>query len=461
MSSSTATINDLEAKINALERENFDLKLRLHYLQNKLGSKGFPLSPTSAALDGEENSNNGAGDSNNHGINNFMRQEMITLREENEYSKKRIIELEAEVLQLQLGREREAEQYQKALKVRPTTAVYMEDQRKREREVAMTIAEHDATMIQKLQEEVGTLQGHRVADQQRIETLTKQVAQTSKSLEAKEKEVLDLKEKLAVNNHFGNNNGYNGNGFDMIPANNNALLSANAGNNARNSGTAPMVITANTGGQQTSIMINSQSFVASTTANNRPNPNTITFSTGPSGGTNANGFGNPDGSTPSYNRTFEASQGYTLVQENKLLRERLEQLQESIQKQETIIASMKQSSNEISLIESEEIRRMEVELAKAVEERDLIKGKFNKMESDNERMMTDLLEARRELLRQKADFADAMSNINKRGGGSGGLGSALDNSYYGNSSTPFKGSLAGSQMLGSPAIYEKTIEMYK
>src|SRR5689334_8007537 len=100
----SGNLKDMEAKINSLERANFDLKLKMHYLNKKYANAG--------------ESQAGPDDPSNRIMVGDTHIDIIAMKEENEYSKRRIIELESELLQLQLIRDREAAEFHKALKMK-------------------------------------------------------------------------------------------------------------------------------------------------------------------------------------------------------------------------------------------------------------------------------------------------------------------------------------------------------
>jgi DNA repair exonuclease SbcCD ATPase subunit len=400
----SGNLKDMETKINSLERANFDLKLKLHYLNKKYANAG-------------ENAP-GPDDPSNRMMMGDTQVDIIAIREENEYSKRRIIELESELLQLQLIRDREAAEFQKALKMKAPNHQQAEENRKREREVAMAIAEHDAALIKKLQEETSLLQKQREKDKELIDTLTNDLSRTKLLLDEREKEIEDLKTKnkdlqlkielLKEDRDYdnGNSNGYNGMGM-VSPR-----------RNRGNSG-PPMLFSANTNGQQTSILINSNAFQAATSVGQSPHPTRYpgapapsTFYLGtqsahnpyppqlpppPPGNNNLNqSFNNSMLDGNNNNGMYQDPNQLPMVyQENQVLKDRLSKLQESISNQEKIIHNMKTSAQEFSVIESEEIKRLEGELDKILEEKEKIKQKCQRTEVELEITMQQLQQYRR------------------------------------------------------------------
>jgi chromosome segregation ATPase len=133
---SGGNLNDWESKVSVLERNNFDLKMQVYYLNEKLANN---LSDTTTGDEEDEF----------HEYEYGKRSaELLTLTEENSQYKRRVIELESELLQLRLQQQKESARYEAALRAQPTT---MEEAQKREREAAFAIAEHDAILIHKLE----------------------------------------------------------------------------------------------------------------------------------------------------------------------------------------------------------------------------------------------------------------------------------------------------------------------
>jgi hypothetical protein len=165
------TLNELESKINSLERSDFDLKLRLHYLNTKYGHL--------------ENSDSRHGEFD-------LRDKIQALSEENEYYKQKIVELETEVLRLQVAREKEMEKYQEALRMNPAAAHQVEERRKQEQEVSLAIAEHDTALIAKLQDELQQLHIERAGHQMIASELNDKISKLVRLADAKDAEIDSL-----------------------------------------------------------------------------------------------------------------------------------------------------------------------------------------------------------------------------------------------------------------------------
>ena len=131
-------MNEWETKVSVLERNNFDLKMQVYYLNEKMANN---LSDSKGGSDGEE-------DEFHEYEYGKRSSEMLTLTEENSQFKRRVVELESELLQLRLQSQKDTARYEAALRAQPTS---MEEAQKREREAAFAIAEHDAILIHKLE----------------------------------------------------------------------------------------------------------------------------------------------------------------------------------------------------------------------------------------------------------------------------------------------------------------------
>ena len=167
--------------MNSLERTNFDLKMKLHYLTKKLQQTQPPESPgpqshlnQSTILHPTDNFN-----MSSFHILDEQPMEMLILREEYEQLKQQHQTLESQYLQLQLLRDHDQTEYQKLLQSTQSTmnmnSLQHEESYKREREVALAIAEHDAMLINKLQAEVQSLQSLLQIEKQSNQHLTNNI----------------------------------------------------------------------------------------------------------------------------------------------------------------------------------------------------------------------------------------------------------------------------------------------
>lgn len=363
---SAANLNELESKISTLERANFDLKLQLHYLNKKHAGEVNPSA---------------SGPEVNINVIEDRSIDVLSLREEVEYSKRRILELESELLQSQLARDKEKNEYAKALQVRPPESAVVEDNRRREREVAMAIAEHDALLIAKLRSELEASGRQRENDKKLIDDLLTQVDGKDEEIGKLMVTVRDLQDSsnqqaLALVSKQQQTNGSNGNG----------------GN--------PMLFSASSDGQQTSITINSSAFAAGgsvgaagmstahghTIGQGQAHPTSFMIQSGGMGpmgmgmGYGAammpyQGTGSRHGDHPSYD---------ALRYENEQLKGRLGLMEDSVRNQQVVIDGMKASASEIRGIEGDEARRLEAELDKCLDEKEKLKQRLQKLEVDFE-----------------------------------------------------------------------------
>ena len=180
---SAETLSDLQTKIESLERANFDLKMQVFYLNKKI-SDGVALSDET--------------DQSNINVNLIEDRsaDIIALREELDFSKRRTEELESELFQLQLLRDNEALEYQKMLQSQPSIDItILEESRRREREVAKTVAEHDAQLIAKLRNEIDSLEKQHDRDVKLVEDCTARLTSQMELSEETNKEITNLREQ--------------------------------------------------------------------------------------------------------------------------------------------------------------------------------------------------------------------------------------------------------------------------
>ena len=180
---SAETLSDLQTKIESLERANFDLKMQVFYLNKKI-SDGVALSDET--------------DHSNINVNLIEDRsaDIIALREELDFSKRRTEELESELFQLQLLRDNEALEYQKMLQSQPSIDItILEESRRREREVAKTVAEHDAQLIAKLRNEIDSLEKQHDRDVKLVEDCTARLTSQMEQSEETNTEITNLREQ--------------------------------------------------------------------------------------------------------------------------------------------------------------------------------------------------------------------------------------------------------------------------
>lgn len=174
-------VAELQSKVEALERSNFDLRLRLHYLNEK-----YVNTETSSL-------------SSDNDISKTVPNNSTDLQAENNFSKRRILDLESELQQIQQLLDREAAEFQKALKTKSSDNFHSDESRKRDRDLAQAVADHDSALIDKLKEEVSFLRIQQSTDKATIRNLRLEVSQKALLLE-ENKELKKLNEILHMRN---------------------------------------------------------------------------------------------------------------------------------------------------------------------------------------------------------------------------------------------------------------------
>lgn len=492
-----STLNEMETKISSLERSNFDLKLRLHYLNKKymestgttdvqggLGG-GLPQGQLISAANHMAGTSHGAAalgklspnmlhpEINAHILEGADEKslDLLQQREENDFLKRRVIELESNNLQLQLLRDHDQQEYQKILSLKPSSIIQQEEHRKREREVAMAIAEHDAALIKKLQEELTFLSKQKESDQMMIENLSEQLTKKSNVIDDKDKEISRLHEinkdlhhqlemvfdrqKLmdmqSTNQLHFNQALTSGNGNSSVTGSNGTLvpLTSSGASPVHSDRTlTPMVFSAASNGKQTSILINSNSFTTAANIGGSPSSNqnaqSITYPPITSNNTSFvlqshdqvtsfnMGVGSPTQGRMmgiSTDRSFQGSstdtnqQVITLTEsqpvnqlrdENSLLKQRLFKLQSSIESQDAIIRMLKTSASELNSMGTEEIKRLETEYNQLLDEKERLRQSYTKLQIE--------LEFRtQELVKYRKVFGDVDSVVQGRSNNEGGI----------------------------------------
>jgi hypothetical protein len=178
----SANLKDLEAKINALERINFDLKMQLFYLnENKQSISDGIDSKTTSSDDSEEEEDKNI--------------EILLLKDENHALKRKVADLESEIQTLQLSKEKELEKINRSLKGKAASNynfTILEENYRREREAAITIAERDAELIHKLQLDVVKLQFQHDSDVEALSASQGKMNEKSSMLIEKEEIIMKL-----------------------------------------------------------------------------------------------------------------------------------------------------------------------------------------------------------------------------------------------------------------------------
>jgi hypothetical protein len=155
--SDTLTLSMEQMKIATLERENFDLKMKVYYAHTN--------EKVSEIEEGNTNADEHDEDEKHLDLSAIK---------ENEYCRNRISELERELEKVRLLLQNEAVENAKAVQSMGMLGM-LEESRKREREVAKAISEHDASLIAQLQEEVQGMQTQGDSDEAGLASLREQV----------------------------------------------------------------------------------------------------------------------------------------------------------------------------------------------------------------------------------------------------------------------------------------------
>lgn len=406
-----STLNEMESKITTLERANFDLKMRLHYLNKKFVAQQPPDSPAGHNFSQSTILHPGGENSSFHLLEDAS-VDILTMREENDALKRRVHEMETQYLQLQLLRDHDQSEHQRLLNAnhKLNTSIQVEETRKREREVALAIAEHDAVLIQKLQEENASLHQQLQLERSCTTSVTDELAIVKASLLQKTKENEEYQQKQQ---ELMIEIGVLKDRMQLFQLQNSPLLPLTTTSNANTAPpNSPMVFAAASNGQQTSIFINGQPSSSFTMS---ANPQQTSFNIDHQSHhsqplhnyltnhphhnhSNVNDTFNSSqvevlGEIPHYHNNNHqvkpsldqsTSQPHGIHQENELLKFRLQKLQQSIENQDTIIKMLKNSTQEISMIEGHEMKRLQQELERSNEEKERLRQRYQKLEVDLE-----------------------------------------------------------------------------
>lgn len=183
----SSNLKDLESKISALERINFDLKMQLFYLNENKLKKGVSKNTNRSNVRCDSEDDEDDDDESDKNI------EVLILQGEVESLKRKLEDIESENQSLRISRDKEAEKYQRIMKSKPiASAALLEENHKREREAARAIAEHDAAFIQKLQQEISKLQEQSEKDKTIIKELHLKLAEKGSLLRDKEEALTQL-----------------------------------------------------------------------------------------------------------------------------------------------------------------------------------------------------------------------------------------------------------------------------
>lgn len=189
-------VKDLESKVSILERSNFDLKMTIYYLNEKIASANFgdnaaPGSAPSSVLGTVPSEKD------------LRVEHIVALQEANRTYSRRITELELELVQLkQTITIRSSSSGNAQNSSENSNAAVLDEGRKRERSAMLAIAEHDAQMILELEQAVRTLQTQHTDDTALVNSYAEKVADLARENKRKDEmlrlhsdTIVELREK--------------------------------------------------------------------------------------------------------------------------------------------------------------------------------------------------------------------------------------------------------------------------
>lgn len=192
-------LNELEFRIESLERENFDLKMQLFYAKNEIKKlKSLPthnndgLTSPLAIINGSTKS----------GASEFDL-ETVTLNHENKRLRRRVAELETELLQKEVKNGlNQSSMHSPSKQISPSlnksAALDMsqfEANRKSERQVALAIAEHDNIIIQHLESEVARLTAQHYEDMDLVTNCAEKISALTVAVESRDQQLTQAIER--------------------------------------------------------------------------------------------------------------------------------------------------------------------------------------------------------------------------------------------------------------------------
>jgi hypothetical protein len=180
------------------DREQFDLKLQKYYSNQRSSSLRTNLS-----LKGPENF---ASLIEDHCV------DTLALREANHSARRRISDLESELAEIKAKRDAESSLFQQekrsgssallalshAPALKPTCDSHLEQNRIGERQAALAIAEHDANLIQQLEEEMVSLRSQHECDAKLVKDATEAITILLKEVAVKDSKISDQEAAIAA-----------------------------------------------------------------------------------------------------------------------------------------------------------------------------------------------------------------------------------------------------------------------
>jgi len=466
---------------SSLERANFDLKMQIFYLNQKVAAL------EKSVVSGEDGANTVTGILESRFV------DITALREENSIAQKKISDLEDEVLLLRLSTLDSSKKsagnasneklgngnVKEENSVMNSVQLSLDENRKRERQAAQAIAEHDAAVIEKLEKDLQTLQETREADLKefgvaldRAEKLHMEGIDKDKIISSQKDEIVKLNSLVSY---------FKSKTASLTPALTplSRINSKNANMDDNFSGIG------DDGDDETKKVSLSVSLPPSSPPPPPPPPLLPTL---------------PMSSTKTPSKTMSSKdfldfraqaaweELHSLRAENANLKEQLERERTLMKNQEFALQKVKSTAEEITLLEAEEIARLEAELERCIEDRDKwsrnCKTAESKAKTLRQRLM-DMEKNRREEYRLQEDVENAFVNLSSmvaKGPQGNGYGQPSTRSLQSIQSTPYRllspTSTSRSDFLNSPTFnkvqmqsakqqqgalveHQRAIEMYK
>ena len=442
-------LNDLNTSVDSLQKQNFDLKMQIFYLNQKVNDANNEKVTDTNKISSPSKSYNNMNDT-------IM-------------ASRRLSDLETEIQMMKLNnmkieRELAADKSMisttnkslslSSISARALTASQIEENRQMEREAVLAIAEHDAAIISKLENEVQNLKLQHEMDialinecADRSNELIRENNEKSSILFDQQEQQLRLQEQidyltmqfkrqeLLIERTYGQK-------IEEITVNkdiNSSPMSFSWLSKQNGLGGSP--------GSHSLPPVKKDTY--GTYGSLKP-PMTPTINqkiTSASNSAQKNGLEFLD-----FGAQAAWEELHSLRKENTSLKEQLERERKLMKNQEAALNAVKQAAEEISLLEAEEISRLEAELDRCTEERD--KWMKNARESDNKLI----------LLRQKLFNLDnsRMEDETK------GLSLEVENAFYRNSAkslnqsrTSLNDNLNNSLSRSSITFKPQNIDIYK
>lgn len=347
-------LKDLESKNSILERQNFDLKMQIYYLNEKLGGAEGAAAENAMASFVE------ARDAS-----------VASLKDANRGLAKRVAELELDLKQAV----QQVAQAQAQVQALTTTGAgkssandlaMLDENRHRERTAMKTIAEHDAVIIQQLEDSVKSLQAQHQNDMVLLSGCTDKITGLIEELEKKEVTILAQADQIYSLEQQCNT--YN----ERVKQQEQMLVNWSVGVNGIR------------GGDDTLL---SRATTMNGTEQDKPNPAfaSQTFSspsrrwaaTSPSSSKREN-ISSRDFLDFGVKQAWEELHALRL--ENKSLADELDKRDSLIKTQEEALRRVRNTVEDVAMLEAEEIARLEAQLETTLAERNALQKKCRDLE---------------------------------------------------------------------------------